>query len=278
MSTPYQSQASVAHRALPYVVSVTGAAPGAPPSLASDGVDVTELGSVIVRVTVDPATAGGVVEVTPWLYGQTRTGAGAAATPGWLALPPRRVDAVAGGELGQELRISTEGGDRLYLQVAPSSAAVAWANAEAFQGLRRCETVPTTVSGLHDVLAAAWADVHHRDYALLADVTNGNDDTYYYYVDCAEARTTDGFSFTLNGGSGTVTCTIEATLQDDGTLPAACQYGDVTLQVTGLPAVTVSSVYVVRDLLNVARYLRVKVVANTAGAHDADWRIISVRA
>jgi hypothetical protein len=277
MSRQYISATALADREIDYLVSVTGAAPNAAPTLATQGVDVRGLGSVIVKVTVDQATAGGTVEVNPWIYGRARN-ATAGAVDAWTPLVPMFVDAIAGGYLGQELRISTEAADRLYLQVTPSSAAVAWAHAEAFNGLLRAETLPVTMMGLREILTATLMDYLHRDYKLLAAVTHGIDDTYYYYVDCRAVKASTGFEFVIDPGSGSVTCTIEATLQDDGTAPAACTYGDVTQQVTGAATVTATGVYVTRDLLNVVRYLRVKVVANTGGANDGHWRITCVRA
>jgi hypothetical protein len=117
---------------------------------------------------------------------------------------------------------------------------------------------------------------HHVEETL-ASVTNGTDDTYYYYTDM------DGFrdlalQLVLDGGSGTVTVTVEATEQDDGTAPASCSYQDVTNAWFGAANFTASAI-----LLNtnysalIAKYVRVKVVANTGGADDGDWTIFGKR-
>jgi len=105
----------------------------------------------------------------------------------------------------------------------------------------------------------------------LADVTNGADATYYYYFDM------NGFKFfaiqaTLNGGSGTATMTCEATIQDDGTAPATCTYIDVTNDLFGV-ASTVASDMWVADEVNAFKYVRIKIVAATGAADDADWTL-----
>ena len=111
----------------------------------------------------------------------------------------------------------------------------------------------------------------------LADVTDGTDGTYYYYVDMDSYRKC-GFQLVLDGGSGTVTVTIEATLQDDGTAMSSCTYVDVTSDVFGSASFTASDILVDNaEALSVAKYVRVKVVANTSGADDADWTIYHKR-
>lgn len=111
---------------------------------------------------------------------------------------------------------------------------------------------------------------HHVEETL-ADVTNGADDTYYYYFDM------DGFQhfaaqFTLNGGSGTCTVTVEATIQDDGTAPASCTYVDITLDEFGVANFTASDI-IIGDTSYAFKYVRYKVVAATGAADDADWTI-----
>jgi len=111
----------------------------------------------------------------------------------------------------------------------------------------------------------------HHVSETLADVTNGADGTYYYYFDM------DGYKFwatqaTLNGGSGTCTVTIEATIQDDSTAPASCTYIDVTNDLFGVASITASNI-LAADTPQAYKYVRVKVVAATAAADDADWTL-----
>ena len=111
---------------------------------------------------------------------------------------------------------------------------------------------------------------HHVEETL-ADVTNGADDTYYYYFDM------DGFQYwatqaTLSGGSGTVTVTVEATIQDDGTAPASCTYVDVTNDLFGVASITASDI-LAADTPQAYKYVRIKVVAATGAADDADWTL-----
>jgi hypothetical protein len=110
---------------------------------------------------------------------------------------------------------------------------------------------------------------------ILADVTNGTDGTYYYYFQAG------GFDLTvlrgiLSGGSGTCTVTLEATLTEAATATAAAlltDYVDVTNLVTGSASYTASFLKSCSNLLSVFSWVRVKVVASTGGANDADWKI-----
>jgi len=115
----------------------------------------------------------------------------------------------------------------------------------------------------------------HHSEATLADVTNGADGTYYYYTDM-DGYSNLGLQLNLSGGSGTCTCTVEGTIQDDGTAQSSCAYGDVTTDAYGVASFTAT------DILNDSqgyfgqfKFVRVKVVAATGAADDADWTIYS---
>lgn len=107
----------------------------------------------------------------------------------------------------------------------------------------------------------------------LAAVTNGTDATYYYYIDM------DGYDklawqYILSGGSGTITLTVEGTVMDDGTASASKTWLDVTNALFGSASFTATGL--TYDYLGKAgcfKELRVKAVANTGGANDADWTI-----
>jgi hypothetical protein len=99
---------------------------------------------------------------------------------------------------------------------------------------------------------------HHVEETLVA-TTGLAIGTYYYYIDM------DGFK-TLNNqvvkaGAGTMACTVEGTLQDDGTAPASCTYSDVTTDLYGIASISASDIFV-DDTGACAgfKYLRVKVV------------------
>ena len=124
------------------------------------------------------------------------------------------------------------------------------------QNIRTAETDPISTHHVEETLAA---------------VTNGADDTYYYYWDM------DGFKYfalqaTLSGGSGTCTVTVEATIQDDGTAPASCTYVDVTNDLFTVASITASDM-LIADTVNPFKYVRTKVVAATGAADDADWTL-----
>jgi len=119
------------------------------------------------------------------------------------------------------------------------------------------------------------ADQHIGE--ILVEVVDGADGTYYYYVDMDTFRSS-GYQLILSGGSGTCTATIEATLLSDGTVPASCTYADVTLAITGVATITVSNIAVDNaNKLATTKYVRIKIVAATAAANDADWTIYGNR-
>lgn len=134
-------------------------------------------------------------------------------------------------------------------------------------------------SAADDTIRMKEADPESTHYIseTLADVTDGADATYYYYVDMDSYRK-GGWQLVLDGGSGTCTVTVEATLQDDGTAMASCTYEDMSSDVFGSASWTADAVLLDNaEALAVAKYVRFKVVASTGGADDADWTIYHVR-
>jgi hypothetical protein len=111
------------------------------------------------------------------------------------------------------------------------------------------------------------------EFSTLVAVTNGADATNYYYIPMASYTRLD-MQLILSGGSGTVTVTVEGSLQADGTAPASLAYVDVTNQAYGSASFTASIVLVDNTQFFCAfNYIRVKVVAATGGANDGDWTI-----
>lgn len=119
----------------------------------------------------------------------------------------------------------------------------------------------------------------------LANVTNGTDGTYYYYVDLTD-KDVMTLQLALDGGNAGVgptgvTATVEATLQDDGTQPDLCTYFDVTNQAYGVvslnaaPGAVASTLWIpgFPQLLSCCKYTRVKIVAQTNGPDTGDWLI-----
>lgn len=111
----------------------------------------------------------------------------------------------------------------------------------------------------------------------LATVTNETSGTNYYYVDM------DSFKF---GGwqiatsdttpTDTLTITVEATLQDDGTAAASCDYDDVTNDLFGVASWVDQDVYLTIEQPFAAKFIRIKTV--TAGGNDdADYTIYHKR-
>lgn len=112
----------------------------------------------------------------------------------------------------------------------------------------------------------------HTAGARLVSVTNGTNATYYYYIDCDTYRYY-GIQFILSGaGTGSITVTLEATCQDDGTAPGSCTYQDVTNDLFGVANYTATDTMII-DTPVAFRYMRVKVVAATVPADQGDWTI-----
>jgi hypothetical protein len=111
------------------------------------------------------------------------------------------------------------------------------------------------------------------EFSTLVAVTNGADGTYTYYIPMASYTRLD-MQVTLSGGSGTCTVTVEASIQADGTAPASMVYQDVTNLAYGAATFTASAMLVDNtQFFGAFNYVKVKVVAATGAANDADWTI-----
>ena len=165
-----------------------------------------------------------------------------------------------GGYAVTTQRTAVANGDRVDLALTKSGEVILSTYDYSTQANRSSEIDP--VSG------------HHMSETLAA-VTNGADDTYYYYFDM------DGYRyFSLQGalgpGSGDVTATIEISIQDDGTAPSSCTYVDATSTFFGVASYVASVTPTFISILDepvAVKYVRVKIVAATAAADDGDWTI-----
>jgi hypothetical protein len=111
----------------------------------------------------------------------------------------------------------------------------------------------------------------------LANVVNGADATFDYYVDFA-GYSRGGFQLALDCVAGTVTATCAISLDDTGAAPAAVAYEDVTLDFFGVASL-VSAAAPATDVwlddtgaFASAKYVRIRIVAATGGA-TGDWLI-----
>ena len=107
--------------------------------------------------------------------------------------------------------------------------------------------------------------------AVAATVATNN--TFYYYLDMHQYRRA-GIQFDWTaGGTGTVTVTIEGTIQDDGTAQASCSYRDITLGTFAVASWTDSFMAIDSlEKLSCYHYIRVKVVTLTTDAATA-WSL-----
>lgn len=116
------------------------------------------------------------------------------------------------------------------------------------------------------------SDPEQHDCIKLAEVTSGVDNTYYYPFDMREYKYF-GIQLILDGGSGTVTCSVEISAMCDVS-DSVAQYEPIIFQCR--EEFTLSD-YVIADTPIPARYGRVKVVVDTGGANDASWKIYLVK-
>lgn len=114
----------------------------------------------------------------------------------------------------------------------------------------------------------------YQNYQTVANVALGLDGTYDYYLD-AQNFDLAVFQLILNGGSGTIRVSLAVSAINDGTLPAACAYQDVTNALFGYAAAGASTLWSIDQPLPV-KYLRIRVVAAT-GANDASWAIYAAQ-
>lgn len=128
----------------------------------------------------------------------------------------------------------------------------------------RCWTGPVASTGCR-----SRAPQDHAVGITLADVTNGADGTYSYYWDC-DTYPLWVLQGDLDGGSGTVTVTFEASAQD--TAQGSAFYTDETLEDFGVASATADFCWKC-DTPTAYKWGKAKVVANTTGADDADWAL-----
>jgi len=112
------------------------------------------------------------------------------------------------------------------------------------------------------------SDHHVEEKATLTNVANVTPE--YVYLDMDGYRHF-GIQFIKDAGVDTVTFTVEATLQDDGTAAASCTYGDVTSDWFGVASWTATDL-IQADQPIMAKYVRLK-VTTAGGNDDADFTV-----
>lgn len=90
----------------------------------------------------------------------------------------------------------------------------------------------------------------------------------YFTMQCDTSGTTP---------TDTLTLTVEATLQDDGTAAASCAYVDVTNDWFGVASVVDADVNFAKDTPTAAKYVRLKYVTSNTGGSDADLTVYAKR-
>ncbi len=124
----------------------------------------------------------------------------------------------------------------------------------------------------HNSSGALFVD-RLQDTAVLVSETDGVDDTYLYYIDM-ESYNRLSLQFVLNGGSGTVTVSVQGTIQNDGTTSDLCTYEDITNDAFGVSSWTASSLALDdTGFFGSFKYIKITVIASTGASDDADWTI-----
>jgi len=111
----------------------------------------------------------------------------------------------------------------------------------------------------------------------IIDETNIADGTYYRYVSMDNYRK-GFFQLEINGGSGTMTVSLEGTCQDEGVAAASRTYQDIGIGTFGAATWTADTILADNaEKLAGYTYIRFKCVAATGAADDADITIYGVR-
>lgn len=115
-----------------------------------------------------------------------------------------------------------------------------------------------------------------HDPATLCALTNiaTNTTDYCGYIDMDGYRAV-GIQIETSGAVpvDVLTVTLEATIQDDGTAPAACTYQDVTLALAGVASWVDTDAMFLHDTVLPVKYLRVAYVTSNGGGNDADLTV-----
>lgn len=111
----------------------------------------------------------------------------------------------------------------------------------------------------------------------LATVTNETSGTNYYYTDWDSFKH-GGWQIATSDTTptDTLTITVEATLQDDGTAAASCDYDDITLAEWGVASWVDQDVLITLDEPRPYKYVRIKTVT-AGGSNDHDYTIYHKR-
>ena len=115
----------------------------------------------------------------------------------------------------------------------------------------------------------------YKHRKTLVEQTDGTDATNYYYLVMESFRYAVAHCI-LSGGSGTVTVSVEASIDPatvgSNTDLANLDWEDITNEYFGVASITATGFFVF-DTPFPWRALRFKVVSSTGGADDADWTI-----
>ena len=113
----------------------------------------------------------------------------------------------------------------------------------------------------------------YQSSSTLINLTNPAAGTYVGYIDMQGAKYA-GIQFEKFAGTDSTTLTLEATIQDDGTLaPAITTWQDVTSAFTGSASFTADAMLFI-DTVVACKFIKVQVVV-AGGAGDAEFAVYS---
>lgn len=115
---------------------------------------------------------------------------------------------------------------------------------------------------------------------MLANVTAGNAPaagTSYFYLPM-DMMAGVYFQYSLTkGGATSLTLTVEATLQDDGTAQASCDYIDITNADFGAASFTASAMLATTKGFQAYKYVRLKLVSVGADQSTTAYKLMAKR-
>ena len=111
---------------------------------------------------------------------------------------------------------------------------------------------------------------------IISETNITTNTTTYAYIDMAGVKYL-GLQGETSGAAPTdvLTVTLEASLQDDGTVASSCTYQDVTAALAGVASWVDTDFSVFVDTPLPVKYLRVKYVTSNGGGNDCDLTVFS---
>ena len=145
-------------------------------------------------------------------------------------------------------------------------------------------SVFNTVSGALRVEEVDPISQHYVSETL-ENIVSATDGSYPYYTDMNGFRKWGAqIVGDIGATSGTLTITVEGTMQDDGTAPASCTFDDITNDTFGSASFIINTtapdivtLNANTEKLALYKYVKLLITAATSGGSDGSWTIYHTR-